>query len=538
MTTPPSQDLSPKKKPNAVRAFGLLVVIAGLFFGTRYYQWSRTHVSTDDAYVTGNIVQLSPIVAGTVRTVLVSEGDQVQAGEVVAVLNDESQRAALRSAEAGLLVAKGQVPQAAAHETFERLINDAAIQKANSGLDSAINRVMVAKANHAASLADIETRIAVAQASLGSATVTVVQATSSQRVVTQQLDGAQASVVTAERSAESSAAQLATFSARIPSVETDLVRAETDQRRYETLLLKNAVTKQQVEIAQAATLRERANLNALKGQNAAALANLAMAKALVTEAKSRVLAASAAVSVSTTSVRSAEQAVAVAEAHVQNTRAARKRLEVDNATIRGAETGVLSSGADRRIALAGRVQESARMAALSSAKDAVSQAEGAVQTARENVAKTIIRAAFAGIVLKKSINVGASVVPGQTILTLTQGTALWVTANFKETQIGQLRLGQPVDVVVDALRGLTAEGVVASIGNATGATTALLPPDNASGNFTKVVQRVPVRIALTKKPAGLRMGLSTTTTVDIRQTQDHSENVPLDWNGKAQGTGK
>ena len=538
MTTPPSQDLSAKKKPNAVRAFGLLVAIAGLFFGTRYYLWSRTHVSTDDAYVTGNIVQLSPIVAGTVRTVLVSEGDQVEAGQVVAVLDDESQRAALRSAEAGLLVAKGQVPQAAAHETFERWINDASIQKANSGLDSAINRVTVAKANHAASLADIETRIAVAQASVGSAKATVVQATSSQRVVNQQLDGAQASVVTAERSAESSAAQLATFSARIPAVEADLVRAESDQRRYENLLLKNAVTKQQVEMAQATTLRERANLSTLKSQNTAALANLAMVKGLVTEAKSRVLAASAAVAVSTASIRSAEQVVAVAEAQVQNTRAARKRLEIDNATIRGAETGVLSSGADRQIALAGRVQESARMAALASAKDAVSQAEGAVQTARENVAKTIVRAAFAGIVLKKSINVGASVVPGQTILTLTQGTALWITANFKETQIGHLRLGQPVDVVVDALQGLIAEGVVASIGNATGATTALLPPDNASGNFTKVVQRVPVRIALTKKPAGLRMGLSTTTTVDIRQTQDHSEHVPLDWNGKAQGTGK
>ena len=102
-TQPTPAEAATKRSPNAARAFGIIAVAAGLFFGGRYYLWSQTHVATDDAYVTGNIVQVSPTVGGTLSQLMVAEGDVVTAGQVVAVLDDTAQRAALQSAESALL---------------------------------------------------------------------------------------------------------------------------------------------------------------------------------------------------------------------------------------------------------------------------------------------------------------------------------------------------------------------------------------------------------------------------------------------------
>jgi membrane fusion protein (multidrug efflux system) len=96
-------------------------------------------------------------------------------------------------------------------------------------------------------------------------------------------------------------------------------------------------------------------------------------------------------------------------------------------------------------------------------------------------------------------------------MSVVSDTGIWVTANFKETQLDDIRVGQPVEFDVDAYDGCVAEGRVESLSGATGARFSLLPPDNATGNFTKVVQRVPVRIAVTKLCANgrpLRPGLS------------------------------
>ena len=87
---------------------------------------------------------------------------------------------------------------------------------------------------------------------------------------------------------------------------------------------------------------------------------------------------------------------------------------------------------------------------------------------------------------------------GQPVLTIVADTGVWVTANFKETQLDKIRVGDEADLDVDAYKGQTVKGRVESVSAATGSRFALLPPDNATGNFTKVVQRVPVRIAITK----------------------------------------
>jgi membrane fusion protein (multidrug efflux system) len=102
---------------------------------------------------------------------------------------------------------------------------------------------------------------------------------------------------------------------------------------------------------------------------------------------------------------------------------------------------------------------------------------------------------------------------------LVPSTTPWVTANFKETQLGQMRPGQPAKLVVDSYPNLDLHGEVESLSSATGARFALLPPDNATGNFTKIIQRLPVRIKITDLPAGvdLRPGLSVDVTVDTRK---------------------
>ena len=110
--------------------------------------------------------------------------------------------------------------------------------------------------------------------------------------------------------------------------------------------------------------------------------------------------------------------------------------------------------------------------------------------------------------------------PGQPLLTIVADTGVFVTANFKETQLAEIRVGQPAEIDVDAYGGASALGCVESVSAATGSKFALLPPDNATGNFTKVVQRVPVRLRV-KQGLGndrpLRPGMSVTVHVETRQ---------------------
>jgi membrane fusion protein (multidrug efflux system) len=147
----------------------------------------------------------------------------------------------------------------------------------------------------------------------------------------------------------------------------------------------------------------------------------------------------------------------------------------------------------------------------------------AAQAARENAALqlsyTRIVAPASGIMSRKQVEPGQLVQVGQPLFTIVTDTGVFVTANFKETQLSDLRVGQPVEIEVDAYGGTTATGCVESVSAATGSKFALLPPDNATGNFTKVVQRVPVRIRVTQGLGAdrqLRPGMSVTVHVDSK----------------------
>lgn len=119
-----------------------------------------------------------------------------------------------------------------------------------------------------------------------------------------------------------------------------------------------------------------------------------------------------------------------------------------------------------------------------------------VAQASLNLSYTNITAPEDGTIAKKSVEVGMVVPPGQALFGFVSSKDRWVEANFKETQLARIKPGQKVDVEVDAYSGKKFQGVVDSIGSATGSTFTLLPPDNSTGNFTKVVQRVPVKIDL------------------------------------------
>jgi membrane fusion protein, multidrug efflux system len=147
----------------------------------------------------------------------------------------------------------------------------------------------------------------------------------------------------------------------------------------------------------------------------------------------------------------------------------------------------------------------------------------AARAARDNAALqlsyTHLIAPEGGTVARKQVDVGQLLQAGQPVLAIVSDSAVWVTANFKETQLAEMRVGQPVELKVDAYKGCTADGRIESIGSATGARFALLPPDNATGNFTKVVQRVPVRIAVTKgcgEGQPLKPGMSVEASVRTR----------------------
>ena len=119
------------------------------------------------------------------------------------------------------------------------------------------------------------------------------------------------------------------------------------------------------------------------------------------------------------------------------------------------------------------------------------QAEAALETDRLNLSYTKIVAPESGIVNQKTAQVGQNVSAGQTLMTLIPLTGVWITANFKETQLDYMRTGQPATVTVDAYGGRTYHAKVTQIGGATGSMLSLFPPENATGNYVKVVQRIP-----------------------------------------------
>ncbi len=162
-------------------------------------------------------------------------------------------------------------------------------------------------------------------------------------------------------------------------------------------------------------------------------------------------------------------------------------------------------------------------AGTAQAKAQLEAAEASLRQSQIDLGHTLIRSAIAGRVGDRTLRVGQYVQPGTRLMTIVPVEKLYLTANFKETQIGRMRPGQPAEIKVDALPDAHIRGKVESFSPGTGAQFALLPPENATGNFTKIVQRVPVRISVDASEAARRFlvpGLSVSVTVDTKSAED------------------
>ncbi len=232
-----------------------------------------------------------------------------------------------------------------------------------------------------------------------------------------------------------------------------------------------------------------------QGQTAAGEAQVAAARATLARAEG--------------DFRRYEQLAAQQIISQQQLDAARSAVDVARAQLAAAQRQAAAQGAGVGSARAGVRLAQARVAGQRAARD----------NAQLQLSYTRVTAPVAGTVARKTVEIGQLVQPGQTLMSVVSDTGTFITANFKETQLVDLKVGQPVELDVDAYDGAKAEGVVESISGASGARFALLPPDNATGNFTKVVQRVPVRIRITRglgRERPLRPGMSVEAHVTTR----------------------
>ena len=184
-----------------------------------------------------------------------------------------------------------------------------------------------------------------------------------------------------------------------------------------------------------------------------------------------------------------------------------------------ADTTTAQLEAVRRQADAAATQADLAETQIATAKAQIEQRESELKFAELQRSYATVSAPIAGVISRKNVEPGQYVQAGQTLLSITSDTNVWVVANFKETQLADMRVGQPVEVIADTFPGVVFHAKVDSLSGATGARFALLPPDNATGNFVKVTQRVPVKITLTgplDPQHPLRAGLSVQAAVAIR----------------------
>lgn len=199
---------------------------------------------------------------------------------------------------------------------------------------------------------------------------------------------------------------------------------------------------------------------------------------------------------------------------------ARTRKALDDAVAgeKSARSALDSAQARLRSAQTAPDKVAASRASVRELQADVEKAQAALDIAQKNLDDTVLVAPQDGRVTRRTVEVGAYVAPGQQLFTLV-GRDLWVVANFKETQLSGMKPGQRVDIQVDAYPDQTFRGRLDSIQAGTGARFSLFPPENATGNFVKVVQRVPVKIVFDEKPGGqfaLGPGMSVVPTVHVQ----------------------
>jgi len=277
---------------------------------------------------------------------------------------------------------------------------------------------------------------------------------------------AAAAVSWAEKQLAVAQAKVDTALANVRVAQANAVKSEQDVTRYKALVAKDEISRQQYDQTAATLDSDRALIEARRADVVEAQKSVSSAEVAVEQAKARLAQADANVE----SARTGPQQVAITESRVQ----------------------------------------------ASQAK--VAQQRAALDQAELNLSYVTITAPADGVIGKAGINAGQNVDPGQEMMVLVPLNDLWVTANFKENQLRHLKPGQKVKIEVDA-NGRDYAGHVERVAGASGARLSLLPPENATGNYVKVVQRIPVRISIDpgqNQDHELRPGMSVTPVVSIK----------------------
>jgi membrane fusion protein, multidrug efflux system len=329
-------------------------------------------------------------------------------------------------------------------------------------LDPRDNQVRVQQAAAAVAVAQKQAVVAAAQVRLSQANAKAVGTGATGSIYNAQSGIARAKAGLAEAQ---SAVKAATD--QVAQNRADYQRAASDLQRYQNLAQQGAVSIQQAEQA-------RRDYDVSR-------ARLAQSQEQVAEANSR--------------VRQAQAAIGAAQA------------------------AYVQSQGTRQQAVAASVQTNVNATQYDAARTQISQAQAGLAEAKLLLSYTTITAPSAGRVGRKQVEVGQRLQPGQPLLAIVSND-VWITANFKETQLERMRPGQPVDIKVDAFPSHHFKGYVDSFSPASGAQFALLPPENATGNYTKIVQRVPVKIvfdpvSIKGFETALRPGMSVVPTVDV-----------------------
>ncbi|MEG3978183.1 efflux RND transporter periplasmic adaptor subunit [Microcoleus sp. herbarium8] len=496
---PPSE--TPKKKSKKPLIFAVLGIgaIAAGSFGYHYWQYASIHQETENATVAGHIHQVSSRINGTVGEVLVKDNQQVKRGQPLIKLDPRDYQVKLQQSQAALENARRQAEAAQANIALASQTSQGKTAQAQGDISTANAGISTAQA-----------AIKEAQQGVPAAEAAVAQAEAGVPAAIAKVAQAEAGIPQAQAKVTEAQAGIAAAQAQLVQAQASLVKTQADYKRYESLQEEGAIARQQLDAARAA-------YDVARGQTSAAQQGIAQARARLAQAKEGVIEAQAGVAQAREGVKQAEAQVAQAKVGIASAEA---KVAVAQEGISTAEAKLAASQGGLQQAQATGEQTKVSRSQYDAAKAAIAQSEAAVKDAQLQLSYTSITAPAAGQIGRKSVEVGQRVQPGSPLMAIVSKD-LWVIANFKETQLANMKLGQKVEIKLDAFGSHKFEGHLDSFSPASGAQFSLLPPDNATGNFTKVVQRIPVKVVFDAESikgyeSRIAPGMSATVNVELK----------------------
>lgn len=442
----------PEKKPRSRVPIYIVggIVAAGAVIGLIWWLYARQFVTTDDAFIEGNITVVSPKISAYVVKIYVTENQFVKKGDLLLELDAQEAETKLAQAKAALQTALANRTKAEASVSLTRVAGRADVNQAKSNLQTTKSNVE-------------QTRLA---------------SSSKQNDIEQ----ARRQTTTAEANLRQVQAQVAAAKASIDQAKSQVNSA---QSRFEVARLERDRDKRLFD----GGIVSRQELDQSNRELSEAQAALVSAEKQVEITQSRLIALQRQIEVETSRLNEAKAKIISAESDYRQSLA---------------QINLVASQADES---AGRLQEANSLPAqiavgqsdVEIAAAQVEQAQAAVNQAELELSYTKIYAPQDGYISRRAVQEGQLVQSEQTLMAVTQGT-IWVVANFKETQIEKMKVGQAVDIYVDAYPSVAFRGKVDSFQAGTGSRFSVLPSENSSGNFVKVVQRIPVKVTFDETP--------------------------------------